>query len=267
MTEHLSPLQAEGRSAAGFEEKPAAVQTGGLRLRAESDLIRDTLMLCVQAFGTERARFIRQLTDGAWQVHALKNDALFSHRADYAEVSMAWAVGLSRFPIRVNRPRITDLGGGSVRPIAVTTYFGIPVICGDHLVGVIELAGNIGGELLRTLDTLAADLNRFGKQLTHDPSLRATQFVDLESECWIAGGCWVSGDVELSADEWAVVVEISEPEPLRAVLSRVDLDEERFLDTVRRLVGCGVVALRASTRALSEHTGISAEHDCVAACD
>lgn len=267
MTDQRIPAQAENVTADAVEQESVRQSTGLISDRAEADLIRDTLLLCARTFGTERARFIRQLSAEEWQVHSLKNDTLFNHRADYAEVSMAWAVGLSRFPIRKTRPRITDLEGGGVRPIAVTTYFGIPVLCGDHLVGVIELAGNIGGDLLRTLETLAADLDRFGKRLTHDPSLRAPQFIDLQSECWIDGGCWASGEIDLSPDEWKLLSEIGAPEPVAAIAARVDFPDERVLELIRMLVGRGVVTVRASTRALAEFTESHAGQDCIAAGD
>ena len=225
------------------------------------------LELCSTTFGTERARYIRQLQSGEWQVHSLKSDLVVTHQADYAEIAMAWAVGLSRFPIRVTRPRITDLDGGSVRPIAVTTYFGIPVLCGDHLVGVIELAGNVAGDLLRTLETVAVELERFGNRMIHDPSLRAPQQIDIECECWIDGGCWSHGRIEITSDEWRLLSEIGEPELLSSVADRVDCSDSELIDLVRSLVSRGVVSVRATTRVLPDPAEIDHNNDCVAAGD
>jgi hypothetical protein len=227
-----------------------------VRDRDESVLILETLQTCAATFGTERARFLRQVPGGEWQVHSIQQDMLVTHRADYAEIGMAWAVGLSRFPIRVMRPRVTNPDGGNVRPIAVTTYFGIPVLCADHFVGVIELAGNVSGDLVRTLETISGDLERFGNRLVHDPSLRAPQHIDMECECWIDGGCWTSGEIDLSSDEWRVVWEVGNFASLPGIAERLSISEEELVCLVRGLVSKGVMTVRAATRSLVEHDDI-----------
>jgi hypothetical protein len=218
--------------------------------RRESDVIHEVLKLCASAFETDRARFIRQLSTGDWQVYSIQRDFLRTHQADYAEISMAWAVGLSRIPARLSRPRVTQPDGEGIRPIAVTSYVGIPVLCRDHFVGVIELAGNVKGDLERTIERLSGPLERFGNRLTHDPSLRATQLIDLDVECWLDGGCWSSGSIDLDADEWALLAAMDCPAPLRRVVDRLPFTSERSIDVVRSLVARGVVSVRASTRPL-----------------
>ena len=221
-------------------------------VRSESALILETLQKCAATFGTERARFLRHAPGGEWQVHSIQHDALRIHQADYAEIAMAWTVGLSRFPIRVMRPRVTEPDGGSVRPIAVTTYFGIPVLCADHFVGVIELAGNVSGDLVRTLETISDDLQRFGERLIHDPSLRAPQHIDLECECWLDGGCWASGEIWLTGDQWLVLSQLGDPEPLSSIAARLPFGDDELIELVRGLVRLGVVTVRAATRSLAD---------------
>lgn len=220
----------------------------------EADLILDVLTLCADTFATSRARFIRELPGGEWQVYSMKGDSLFTHMADYAEIGMAWAVGLSRFPMRVTRPRITAPDGSAVRPIAVTSYFGIPILCADHFVGVIELAGNISNDLERTLERLRATLQNFGTMLTHDPSLRLPQLIDMECECWLDGGSWTRPRIELDSDEWVLVAALREPTLLRALVEDMPFTEERLVEMVRSLVGRGMLSVRASTRSLAENS-------------
>lgn len=222
------------------------------RAETESSLIRNALAECAATFGTERARFVRRISAGGWYVHALQNGSLITHHADQAEIAMAWMVGLSRFPIRVTKPRVTQADGSGVRPIAVASYLGIPVLCRDHLVGVIELAGNVKGDLGRTLERLSSDFATFGERLTHDPALRATQLIDLDAECWLDGGFWRTGEIDISADEWAVLSAIGERGLLSEVAASVRLPEEQLIDVTRQLVVCGIASARATTRVLAD---------------
>jgi hypothetical protein len=222
--------------------------------RTESDLILDILARCARTFGTERARFVRQLPGREWQVHAIQHQdgPLITHFADHAEIAMAWAVGLSRFPIRVTRPRVTLPDGTGVRPIAVSGYFGIPVLCGDHFVGVIELAGSVSGELERSLETLRADLRLFGNRLTHDSSIRVAQHVDPEVECWLDGGCWFKPTCEVTSDEWRFLAQLGEPLQLQIVADRLAISGDQAVSLARSLLGKGLISVRASTRPLDD---------------
>ena len=221
---------------------------------SESDLIHNMLARCARTFGTERARFIRQLPGSRWQVHAIQHQdgPLITHFADHAEIAMAWAVELSRFPMRVTRPRVTQPDGSGVRPIAVSSYFGIPVLCGDHFVGVIELAGNVSGELERALETLRVDLQMFGNRLTHDSSIRATQHVDPECECWLDGGYWSRSTCDVTSEEWRFLAQLGEPSQLQSVADRLSISGEEAVNLARALLGRGLVLVRASTRPLEE---------------
>lgn len=222
---------------------------------AEMPIIVDALRQCAATFGTERARFMRQLPSGDWTVHTLHQGSVTSHTADQAEIAMAWMVGLSRFPIRATRPRVTQPDGSGVRPIAVTSYLGIPVLCQNHCAGVIELAGSIRSDLERTLDLLSETLARLGCRLTHDPAVRASQHIDLDVECGLDGGFWSPNDITLDAEEWAVLSVLGPPAVLRDGAASLPYSDGRLIDIVQSLVSKGLVSVRATTRTLSE------EHD------
>lgn len=220
---------------------------------ADMPIILDALAQCAEAFGTERARFMRQGPDGEWIVHSLHQGSMTSHTADQAEVAMAWMVGLSRFPIRVTRPRVTQLDGSGTRPIAMTGYLGIPILCQNQFAGVIELAGSVTGDLERTLDRLGETLARLGYRLIHDPSVRAAQHVDLDVECGLAGGFWSPNEITLEEDEWAVLSVMGPSAPLHEIAARVPLPDDQLIEVIHSLVSRGLVSVRASTRILSRH--------------
>lgn len=223
----------------------------------ETPVIADALRQCAATFGIERARFMRQLPAGEWVVHTLHQNSITSHTADHAEIAMAWMVGLSRFPVRVTRPRVTQPDGSGIRPIAMTSYLGIPVLCQNHLAGVIELAGSAKGDLERTLDLLSEMIARVGYRLVHDPSILALQHIDLDVECELAGGFWSPNAIALDADQWTVVAALRSPMVLREVAARVSIPEEHLIDVVRYLVSCGLVSVRATTQLLSEQSASS----------
>lgn len=206
-------------------------------------LIQATLDECAATFGTQRARFLRHLANGTWQVYAIQQGKLTTHAADYAEASMAWAVALSRFPVRASRPRVSSPDGSNVRPIAVTTYFGIPVLCGDQIAGVIELGGQIDGDPGDHGEAMAERLAIFGTRLLHDPGLRTRgEQTEPACECRIAGGNWFSGQVELSDDEWTFLVALNGTESLTAIAERAGMD----------IAAAGVVAASLAARGIVE---------------
>ena len=221
---------------------------------AEMPIIVDALRQCATMFGTQRARFMRQLPDGDWTVHTLHQGSATSHIADQAEIAMAWMVGLSRFPIRVTRPRVTQPDGSGVRPIALTSYLGIPVLCQNHFAGVIELAGSTKGDLERTLDLLSETLVCLGYRLTHDPAVRASQHIDLDVECGLDGGFWSPNEITLDAEEWAVLSVLGSPAVLRDVAASLSYPDGRLIDVVHSLVSRGLVSARATIRTLSEES-------------
>lgn len=204
-------------------------------------LILDVLRQSASTFGIQRARFLRQTAEGVWQVHAMQQDKLITHTADYAESAMGWTVALSRFPLRVTRPRITSPSGENVRPIAVTNYLGIPVLCGDLVVGVIELAGRMDGDPAQQVDSLAGIIADLGLRLAHNPQFQPQPELDLSSECHLDGGTWVDGDIYLSENDWTVVSALAGGEPLSTLAARLDLSEDDLLTTVCDLASRGLI--------------------------
>ena len=251
MVEHDLPAQPAHKLTDPRSAENTLVAHRRLSISAEIPLILETLRHCAAAFGTDRARFVRQLPGGEWTVHTLQHDAIISHSADRAEIAMAWTVGLSRFPMRVTRPRVTEPDGSGIRPIAVTSYLGIPILCCDQFVGVIELAGTVKGDLERTLDVLGVELTRFGYRLTHDPSIRAEPHIDLDVECRLDGGFWSPNELKLSDDEWTLLAVMGAPASLNNIVPQVPLSEERVMASTRSLASHGLVTVRAETRALT----------------
>src|SRR5690242_7017014 len=64
------------------------------RANSESELVAQTLAWCATLFGVDSARMVRPLAFGRWAVVTWRQDGVLAYAADYAEVSMAWLVGL-----------------------------------------------------------------------------------------------------------------------------------------------------------------------------
>lgn len=251
MVEQDLPIQRDLHLTDSPRSESSSCSVSRQSINVEIPLILQTLSHCAATFGTERSRFVRHTEGGEWIVHTLQQHTIITHQADQAEIAMAWTVGLSRFPTRVTRPRVTFADGSGMRPIAVTSYFGIPILCQDHFVGVIELAGNVSGDLERTLDVLTVELTRFGDRLTHDPALRGEQHIDLDVACELDGGFWSPNEVSLSDDEWAVLSTMGAPVALSEIVPGVSLTEEQLLAVTQALIARGLVTARARTRVLA----------------
>jgi hypothetical protein len=201
----------------------------------EQRLIAELLTWCGEAFETGRARFVRRLTDGRWTVHSLLRGALIAQPTDQADVAMAWLVGLSRQPLRAFRPRLTALDGQRIRPIAVTTYLGIPVICQDEFLGVVEMAGNIPADLDGILREAKARFAIFAERLVHDRSLRGEPAIDLNTEIELRGGLGNEALIEFSQEEWRLVSQVHGPSRLGDIASSADLPAEEALAVAHAL--------------------------------
>lgn len=209
-------------------------------------LVLDVLRQCAATFGIPRVRFLRQNPAGDWIVHTMQQDTLITHTADYAESAMGWMVALSRFPLRVTRPRITSPGGEHVRPIAVTNYLGIPVLCSDQVVGVIELAGKIDGDPSHQVEAVSGIIADLGRRLMHDPEMQPCPVtLGPDTRCSLAGGKWGDVDIDLSPDVWTIASTISPGEQIAAIASRLDWPEETVISTVSELVAMGLIAVQA----------------------
>lgn len=218
---------------------------------ADMTVIVDALSRCSTAFGTDRARFMRQTAGDGWTVHTLHQGSVTSHPADQAEIAMAWLVGLSRSSVRVTRPRVILPDGGGVRPISTTSYLGVPVVCQNHFAGVIELSGSDVDDLDRVLGRLDDTLASLGYCLIHDPAIRAPRHIDLDAKCRLDGGFWSRSEVTLDADEWSVLSLVGSSTSLRDAVASLTLSEERLIDVVHSIVSRGLVSVRATTREIS----------------
>lgn len=237
----------------------ASLRTTGLlqgltHSRTEQEIIQVTLTWCAELFRTPRARFVRRYPDGAWVVHSVVQGKLVGQAADRAEIAMAWSVGLTRQPLRVTRPRVTTFDGAGVRPIAVTNYLGIPVLCGDEFMGVIEAAGSVTPELDALLPLVQERLKTFAERLVHDPALRFDPAVDADTRCELSGGSQPALAINLSGQELMLLSALAGPTRLGDLAAETGLAVTDVLNIARGLVSRNLVSLRAPTRLLSTTT-------------
>lgn len=231
---------------------------------ADQYLVSAMLTWCSQQFGTPRPRFVRLLTEDSWIVQTVVQDKVVVQPADWAEIAMTWTVGLSRRPLRVTRPRVSAVGSDGLRPIAVTNYIGIPVLCRDQLVGVIEMAGQILPDVELALARAEERLSRFAERLIHDASLRAEALITADTECEIAGGLATVDRIVLTPEEWDFVSVLDVPMRLEDLAAKSGIDEERLPEIARSLVRRGLIALRTPTRLLTSTLDFAPDdHDAV----
>lgn len=243
---------------------PSRAGTTGLLRRggttpADQELVAAMLAWCAQQFGTPRPRFVRLLTEDTWIVQTVVQDKIVVQPADWAEIAMTWTVGLSRRPLRVTRPRVSIVGTDGLRPIAVTNYIGIPVLCRDQLVGVIEMAGQILPDIEPALARAEERLSRFAERLVHDASLRAEPLMTADTECELAGGFATVDRIVLTPEEWDFVIALNGPMRLEDLADRAGIDEERVSEVARSLVRRGLIALRTPTRLLTSSLDIASD--------
>jgi GAF domain-containing protein len=185
-----------GLRVASGEADPASTQEG---------FIVETLAWCAEVFQARRVRFLRPRDAHGWTVYTRYGDSLSTHEADYAEAAMARTVGLGRQPLVVTRPRVSRPGTDNLRPISVSSYLGIPLICQDQLAGVIECAGGETSAVEAALRSALPHLDLAGQRLLFDPALRGVPEVTAGTQCVLGGGVRLGGTVTLSADELAFV--------------------------------------------------------------
>jgi hypothetical protein len=220
---------------------------------SEQEIVQATLAWAAEVFATPRARFVRRFPDGTWMVQSIAQGKLVSQPADRAEIAMAWTVGLSRHAVRVTRPRVTTFDGQGVRPIAVTKYLGIPIVCNDEFLGVIEVAGNVKPDVDLILPIAQLRLKVFGERLLHDPTLRFEPFVDADTICALNAGAFVSGEYAVSGCELAFLAVLDQPTRLGDLAYSLASSEAKVIAIARNLVGRGLISLRAPTRMLTSN--------------
>lgn len=206
--------------------------------------IAETLDWCADLFRTSRARFIRPLDAGTWIVYTRQGDSVVTHAADYAEIAMAYTVGLGRNPLLVTRPRISRADGTALRPIALTSYLGIPVVCQDRLVGVVEFAGEVRSDFERALDDALPRLQTAGQRLLFDPVLNARIDVTPETFCTLDAFVWTVSSVSMSAEELAFASQIIGPTTVSDAAAAADLEVDVAVSIARRLAERGVLAVQ-----------------------
>ncbi|HEX5166426.1 MAG TPA: GAF domain-containing protein [Thermomicrobiales bacterium] len=188
----------------------------------EEEFIAQTLGWCAELFGASRARFIRPLESGNWVVYTRQQEreTVLTHLADQAEIAMAYTVGLSKQPLVVTRPRISHFDGSGLRPIALKSYLGIPIVCQDRLVGVVEFAGEVRPDMESALYSAAPRLANVGERLLFDPGLRRhRETLTAGSSVVLSGGVRSRGDILISAEELSFLAAINGPTTLATLAS------------------------------------------------
>jgi GAF domain-containing protein len=209
----------------------------------QEEFIAQTLNWCAELFGASRARFIRPLESGAWTVYTRQHDAVLTHMADQAEIAMAYTVGLSRQPLVVNRPRISKIDGSGLRPIALKSYLGIPIVCQDRLIGVIEFAGDVRPDMESAIYSAAPRLANVGERLLFDPGLRRKRgTLTPDTSVSISGGVWARGNVVISPEEMTFLAAITGPMSLAEIATTTGLSTDDALTLADELIERGLIA-------------------------
>ena len=213
----------------------------------QEEFIAQTLNWCAELFGASRARFIRPLETGAWIVYTRQNESVLTHLADQAEIAMAYTVGLSRQPLVVTRPRISKIDGSGLRPIALKSYLGIPIVCQDRLIGVVEFAGDVRPDMESALYSAAPRLANVGERLLFDPGLRRKRgALTPETRVTFSSGVWARGDIVISPEEFTFLAAINGPTTLAAIATTASLDPDHALTLADALIERGLIAESAN---------------------
>ncbi len=211
----------------------------------QEEFIAQTLNWCAELFGASRARFIRPLETGAWIIYTRQSGSVLTHMADQAEIAMAYTVGLSRQPLIVTRPRISKIDGSGLRPIALKSYLGIPIVCQDRLIGVIEFAGDVRSDMESALYSAASRLANVGERLLFDPGLRRKRgAIAAETSVVLSGGVWARGDIIISPEEFTFLAAISCPTTIADIAAAAGLDTDRAISMADDLIERGLIEAR-----------------------
>lgn len=252
------------------EPAPQTWGTTGLLRRwgipaPEQRLIAETLAWIAELLGAARPRLVRRLPNGIWVVQSLAQDKIVAQAADRAEIAMAWMIGLSGGAYQASRPRVTTPEGDGVRPIAVTSYVGIPISCRNEFLGVIEAAGKLRPDLDRALLEARPRLQHLAARMAFDPSVRAAPHVSLDTECDVGGGYGAGGRIEISKGEWDFIECLVRPMKLADLTVLLDRPDFEVLQMAEALSARGLVALRSPTGVLAtSHQGNPLTEDALA---
>lgn len=222
----------------------------------ESDqrYVAETLNWIAGELGAKRPRFVRLLPSGIWIVQTVVQGKIVAQAADRAEIAMAWTVALGREVYTAARPRVTTFDNSGIRPIAVTSYIGIPVVCQEGIAGVIEAAGELRPDAERNARNASGRLGEFATRLMFDPALRAAPRITLETECEITSGLALAGYGPLSRDEWTFLITLRGAMTLQELADAAGFDEEQVMALAGALVSRGLITLRTPTGVLMTST-------------
>lgn len=216
--------------------------------------VAETLEWVADQLGTKRARFVRLLPSGVWIVQTVVQGKIVAQPADRAEIAMAWAVGLSRDIYSASRPRVTTADGTGIRPIAVTTYIAIPILCQQGLAGVIEAAGDLTPGAERIARAASERLSEFATRLMFDPGLRSEPRITLDTECDIAAGLNSSSCTQLTAPEWEFIGALMGAKTIAEIVEELGWTEDRTIKMAKELVARGMITVRTPTGVLMTST-------------
>jgi hypothetical protein len=216
--------------------------------------VAEVLEWIASELGTKRARYVRLLPSGIWIVQTVVQGKIVAQPADRAEIAMAWAVGLSRDIYSASRPRVMTADGDGIRPIAVTTYIAIPVLCQQGLAGVIEAAGELKPSAERIARASIDRLTEFATRLMFDPGLRSEPRIGTDTECDIAAGLNSSSCTHLSPTEWEFVGTLMGPKTLGDIADELEWTEDQAIEMAKQLVARGMITVRTPTGVLMTST-------------
>ncbi len=220
----------------------------------DQHFVATTLDWIGEELGAKRPRFVRLLPSGVWIVQTAVQGKIVAQAADRAEIAMAWSVGLSRDIYSASRPRVTTADGQGIRPIAVTTYIAIPVLCQQGVAGIIEAAGELKPGAERIAHAATGRLADFATRLMFDPGLRTEPRITPDTECDVAAGLNSENCNKLSDTEWEFVCTITETKTIAEIAEQLEWPEEQVIGVAKELVGRGMITVRTPTGLLMTST-------------
>jgi GAF domain-containing protein len=237
--------EAEMTSVAGVPAGASVSEADEHVAATREEFIAETLAWCAEVFGVTRVRFVRPLEAGGWRVYTRQGESIVTHAADYAESAMAYTVGLGRQPLLVTRPRISRVDGSGLRPIALSSYLGIPIVVQDRLIGVIEFAGEVRPDMESALYTALPHLANAGARMLHDPKLTQRPEITLQSLLVLDAATWTTGDIVLTPEELAFLARVIGPTAVNDIAGATGIEPVRAVELAIELAQRGLVAVRA----------------------
>jgi hypothetical protein len=207
----------------------------------QDTFIAETLAWCCDLFGASHARFIRPMDDDQWIVYTRHKQTLITHVADWAEVAMAYTVGLGRHPFIARKPRISLSDGSNLRPIALASYVAIPVICQDRLVGVIEFAGEVRQDIESALASALPRLSEAAERMLFDPALNQRRHATATSRLALDSAIWPAGSVSLTSEELRLLALIDGQRTLNTIADTANVAIDQAVTLASNLAERGLV--------------------------